>query len=632
MKSVSRRLWIMALCALVTPISMLPAAPAALAQDEPEGEDEDAAPDDGSEDGDEDDEVVGGDGDDEVGVRVSSDGEYEFKRSIGAGVEVGLFFSPFERWNRQLLEPNGVAEFDSDVALNTDLAVEFSPFEGGRFAVFGGWQSPLTSNPTLNALYLGLEPAFAFRKSRWELAVGLGVGIGRLDMTLDGAADGANPALNSGLVLLRPFVEARTYATEFAAVYARFGFNYWNVYGEELTDLDPVNRPGTVTNVSSNLNEGGAYFALGTRFGRYPTPIKNVGDADEDGLKDDIDDCPDEPEDFDQFQDLDGCPELDNDSDGILDSVDQCPLEPEDMDGFEDEDGCPELDNDKDGILDLDDACPNEPGIPEKQGCPIRDNDADGIFNDVDQCPDEAEDFDGFEDEDGCPDPDNDQDGLLDAQDQCPNEAETYNGNKDDDGCPDGDQTVVITKTEIKILEQIFFDTGKATIKSVSFPLLDTVATVLKQNPQITTIRVEGHTDDVGNDEDNLQLSKERAASVMTYLTTQGGLEPTRLLSEGYGETKPLCEQMPELLKNKRKNRAEIEACRAQNRRVQFRVIELNGEPVEASTSVTIEEKKIVEEPIQGATPPTPQGATPTTPEGATPPASDVPAPPAPTP
>ena len=98
----------------------------------------------------------------------------------------------------------------------------------------------------------------------------------------------------------------------------------------------------------------------------------------------------------------------DRDGDGIPDSVDRCPDAPEDFDGFEDQDGCPDLDNDHDGIPDAADRCPNEP-----------------------------EDFDGFEDSDGCPDLDNDGDGIADALDHCPNEPETRNGIDDEDGCPD---------------------------------------------------------------------------------------------------------------------------------------------------------------------------------------------------
>ena len=102
-----------------------------------------------------------------------------------------------------------------------------------------------------------------------------------------------------------------------------------------------------------------------------------------------------------------GAPD-DSDHDGIADDVDKCPNEPEDKDGFQDADGCPDPDNDGDGILDAADKCPND-----------------------------AEDFDGFQDEDGCPDPDNDKDGIPDVKDKCPNDPETKNGLEDEDGCPD---------------------------------------------------------------------------------------------------------------------------------------------------------------------------------------------------
>ena len=67
---------------------------------------------------------------------------------------------------------------------------------------------------------------------------------------------------------------------------------------------------------------------------------------------------PNEPEDKDQFEDANGCPDPDNDKDTILDTVDQCPLEPEDKDNYQDLDGCPDPDNDKDSILDKADQCP----------------------------------------------------------------------------------------------------------------------------------------------------------------------------------------------------------------------------------------------------------------------------------
>ncbi len=271
----------------------------------------------------------------------------------------------------------------------------------------------------------------------------------------------------------------------------------------------------------------------------------SIGDRDGDGIKDDVDQCPDDPEDYDDFSDSDGCPDPDNDSDGILDEDDQCPNNPEDYDGDEDEDGCPEgdaLDRDGDGILDKDDQCPDEPEDKDEyqdlDGCPDPDNDGDGILDVDDLCPDEAEDTDGFEDDDGCPDPDNDRDRILDNDDQCPNEPETYNGKDDDDGCPDKGP-VVVTDTKIEILEKIYFETASAKIKKRSFPILDAIAATMVGNPGIKLIEIQGHTDERGSDSYNLKLSNSRAASVRTYLI-DAGVESHRLESQGYGERQPI--------------------------------------------------------------------------------------------
>jgi OOP family OmpA-OmpF porin len=197
-------------------------------------------------------------------------------------------------------------------------------------------------------------------------------------------------------------------------------------------------------------------------------------DMDHDGIKDDIDGCPEIPEDKDGFEDADGCPEIDNDDDGILDKEDACP----NVAGVESADpkknGCPLADKDGDGIGDDVDACPTEKGVastdPKQNGCPVRDTDQDGLDDAHDKCPTQPEDKDGFQDADGCPDPDNDGDGISDHDDACPNEkgepssdparngcpspdrdgdtydnavdkcpdaAEVFNGVDDEDGCPD---------------------------------------------------------------------------------------------------------------------------------------------------------------------------------------------------
>ncbi len=187
-----------------------------------------------------------------------------------------------------------------------------------------------------------------------------------------------------------------------------------------------------------NSNDGYLTASLGVSialFGKH--------DSDGDGIEDSKDKCPNEPEDFDGFEDADGCPDPDNDHDGILDVNDKCPNVPEDLDGFQDDDGCPDPDNDHDGILDINDKCPNVPedldGFQDDDGCPDVDNDQDGILDVNDKCPNAPEDIDGFQDDDGCPDVDNDRDGILDKYDKCPNEPEDFDGFQDQDGCPDYD-------------------------------------------------------------------------------------------------------------------------------------------------------------------------------------------------
>jgi len=291
----------------------------------------------------------------------------------------------------------------------------------------------------------------------------------------------------------------------------------------------------------------------------------NIGDRDGDGIKDDVDACPDQPEDYDGFEDEDGCPDPDNDRDGIPDVDDKCPNVPETKNGFEDEDGCPDgvkNDRDGDGIPDDVDQCPDDPEdfdkFQDQDGCPDPDNDQDGIADVDDLCPNDPEDKDGFEDEDGCPDPDNDKDRILDVDDKCPNEPETYNGVEDEDGCPDRGR-VVVTDTKIQILDKVYFEYNKAVIKSESFPILDAVAATLKGNPDILLVEVQGHTDERGNDAYNLDLSNRRAASVKKYLVDKG-VEADRLQSQGYGETQPV-------------DRHHNQAAWAKNRRVEFLIL-----------------------------------------------------------
>ncbi len=288
-------------------------------------------------------------------------------------------------------------------------------------------------------------------------------------------------------------------------------------------------------------------------------------DRDGDGIPDGADVCPDAPEDKDGIEDQDGCPEDgDVDRDGIADSRDRCPNDPEDFDGIDDTDGCPDLDRDQDadGIADNVDQCPDQPedkdGFEDENGCPDLDNDQDAVPDTSDRCPLQAEDRDAFEDEDGCPDPDNDQDRLADAQDRCPNEPEDYDGEADDDGCPDVYRTIIVRDDRIELKQTVHFATAKDRILPDSFPMLNEVAQALKDNPTLT-VRIEGHTDSVGDARRNLTLSQKRASSVRSYLIKQG-IAPERMDAVGYGEDRPIED-----------NRTE--EGRAANRRVEFHLI-----------------------------------------------------------
>ena len=179
---------------------------------------------------------------------------------------------------------------------------------------------------------------------------------------------------------------------------------------------------------------------------------------------------------------------------------------PEDIDNWSDDDGCPDPDNDSDMIPDTLDKCPNEPGDRSRDGCPVDDKDGDGIG---------------------------------DMRDRCPELPETVNEYLDEDGCPDtAPPKITVTDTRVEIGQSIQFKTGSAQILGISHDILRGVAQVLKDSPTMK-LRVEGHTDNVGDDTSNLQLSNRRAEAVRTFLI-QAGVSADRLDYEGFGETRPV--------------------------------------------------------------------------------------------
>ncbi len=288
----------------------------------------------------------------------------------------------------------------------------------------------------------------------------------------------------------------------------------------------------------------------------------SIQDRDGDGIADDQDLCPDQA----GTAALNGCP--DQDGDGIADGEDNCPTEA----GPRATNGCP--DNDSDGIPNAEDQCPDQAGPASNNGCPVQDQDNDGIADDQDQCPTQPgsaalngcpdQDGDGIADnEDQCPTvpgprltngcPDNDSDGVPDASDRCPNTPGTINNN----GCPE------LAEEDKQTLEfaaqNIQFETASSFLKSVSRPILEQVADIMRRYPGFR-LSIDGHTDSIGSALNNQRLSERRAKTCYDYLVAQG-ISAERMSFQGLGEAEPIAD-------NRTKEGREL------NRRVEFNIIQ----------------------------------------------------------
>jgi uncharacterized protein (TIGR03382 family) len=236
-------------------------------------------------------------------------------------------------------------------------------------------------------------------------------------------------------------------------------------------------------------------------------------------------------------------PPMDLDGDSVLDEMDRCPTVP----GLAGLQGCP--DQDGDGMEDGVDRCSSEAGPVDRQGCPEKDSDGDGLLDGKDSCPTQA----GPVDRGGCPVPDRDRDTVEDLRDNCPDVA----GPPENQGCPPEEkQLVVIQEDRIEIKDTIHFNFNKATIQPRSYGLLDQVARVLMEHPEIVLVIIEGHTDDWGTAEYNRGLSQRRAEAVRDYFSRKG-VAPERMQAQGFGEDRPVQSNA-------------TKAGRAANRRVEF--------------------------------------------------------------
>jgi OOP family OmpA-OmpF porin len=165
---------------------------------------------------------------------------------------------------------------------------------------------------------------------------------------------------------------------------------------------------------------------------------------------------------------------------------------------------------------------------------------------------------------------------------------------------PEPPKRVEVTADAIVINDKILFEFDKAVIQAASFELMDEITQVVKDNPRIKKISIEGHTDDDGKASYNKKLSQKRADSVMKYLV-EHGIDAARLSAVGHGEESPLVPNDTD--ENKEKNR-----------RVEFLIIEQDEvKEVREIDPATGEEKVIETKPVSKAAP----GATVALPEGA---------------
>ncbi len=212
----------------------------------------------------------------------------------------------------------------------------------------------------------------------------------------------------------------------------------------------------------------------------------------------------------------------DRDGDGVPDAEDACPDVVGDATPGAYRRGCPP-DRDHDGIPDVDDACPDVPGAPSPDpklnGCPV----------------------------------DSDGDGIPDSEDACPHDKGPRNADPKLNGCP---TAVRVEGEQIVILQQVNFDTAKDTITKESFAILEQVAGVLRDRPDIARLAVDGHTDNRGGDKPNKALSERRALAVVRWLI-EHGVDARRLEARGFGQRRPIAANL-------------TTQGRAQNRRVEF--------------------------------------------------------------
>jgi outer membrane protein OmpA-like peptidoglycan-associated protein len=234
------------------------------------------------------------------------------------------------------------------------------------------------------------------------------------------------------------------------------------------------------------------------------------------------------------------------------------------------------------------------------------DSDGDKLADDIDMCPMDKEDKRGSNTDDGCPEllNDADSDGVPDVEDACPKEPGPRNPDPAKNGCPEFIRRMK-GSAQIEVLQEVQFAFDRADLLPPAFPILNEVVRLLKVNPDIVLVSIEGHTDDLGSHEHNDELSAARARSVMAYLIKRG-IAPNRVESKGFGKRKPIADN-------------QTAEGRQKNRRVEFHIRMSKGPDAPAGTTPATTPAGTPPAGTAPGTPPAAPGATPPAAPGTTP-------------